>query len=249
MPLMDEFREERAALRSGTPKQKLQYFMDYYKWPAVVILFVLIFAISMIRHIVSNKETAFLAVFLNCYTTEELSDAFIASFAENAGLDARRYAITIDSTLSLSDNYYERESYATLQKMTVYIAAREIDILAAETASFCYYAYLDALTDLRKLLSPTQQALYEPYYFYIDQKFLEKLRDEKINLDEAMTEYPDPTKPEEMEEPIPVGIYINECERLENSFAFGTKPTVIGVISNSPRQETALQFIDFLFQD
>ena len=29
MPVMDEFKEEREALKHGTPKQKLAYFWDY----------------------------------------------------------------------------------------------------------------------------------------------------------------------------------------------------------------------------
>ena len=29
MPVMDEFKEERAAMKNGTPKEKLAYFFDY----------------------------------------------------------------------------------------------------------------------------------------------------------------------------------------------------------------------------
>ena len=32
MAVMDEFKEEREALKRGTPKQKLAYFWYYYKW-------------------------------------------------------------------------------------------------------------------------------------------------------------------------------------------------------------------------
>ena len=32
MAVMDEFKEEREALKNGTPKQKLAYFWYYYKW-------------------------------------------------------------------------------------------------------------------------------------------------------------------------------------------------------------------------
>ena len=35
MAVMDEFKEEREALKRGTPKQKLAYFWYYYKWHVI----------------------------------------------------------------------------------------------------------------------------------------------------------------------------------------------------------------------
>ena len=65
MPLMDEFREEREALKHGTWKEKLSYFFDYYKWHVVVTIAAIIFIVSITYQIVTRKDTAFYAAMVN----------------------------------------------------------------------------------------------------------------------------------------------------------------------------------------
>ena len=64
-------------------------------------------------------------------------------------------------------------------------------------------------------------------------------------------EYPDPAHPENMEQPVPVGIYVTGCTALTNRFAFsnGDSGIVLSVVLNTSRPETASKYIDFLFQD
>ena len=62
MPVMDEFKEEREALKHGTPKQKFAYFLDYYKWHVIVALAVIGFAGSLIYQAVTCKEVVALSV-------------------------------------------------------------------------------------------------------------------------------------------------------------------------------------------
>ena len=42
MAVMVEFKEEREALKHGTPKQKFTYFMDYYKWYVIIAVIIII---------------------------------------------------------------------------------------------------------------------------------------------------------------------------------------------------------------
>ena len=48
MAVMDEFKEEREALKNGTPKQKLAYFWYYYKWHVIISLVVIILIVSFV---------------------------------------------------------------------------------------------------------------------------------------------------------------------------------------------------------
>ena len=249
MPVMDEFRAEREALKNGTPKQKLNYFWDYYKWHTIAGIALLIFGISLIYQMVSNKPSALYGVFLNCLTTEEISDSFLQDFAQTAGINTKKKSVDIDSSLVLTADGADQTSYLTLQKMTVYLAAKEIDVIAADVAAFNRYAYLDVMTDLREVLTPEQQAFYEPYYFYIDRTVLLAQEEASYNLEEYTADYPDPTHPEEMGDPIPVAIYLTDCKKLENQFVFLNPPAVLGIPVNSPRKEAALQFLDYLFQE
>lgn len=49
MAVMDEFKEEREALKNGTPKQKLAYFWYYYKWHVIIALVVIIMIVSFVK--------------------------------------------------------------------------------------------------------------------------------------------------------------------------------------------------------
>lgn len=65
MAVMDEFREEREALKNGTPKEKLQYFWYYYKWHVIIALVVIIMIVSFVQQLRDRKDPAFYAVMLN----------------------------------------------------------------------------------------------------------------------------------------------------------------------------------------
>ena len=82
---MDEFKEERAALKNGTFKQKLSYFWYYYKWHVIGITFGAILVISFVHQLVTKKETAFNAVMMNAslMTTEQ---TYMQDFADYAGI-------------------------------------------------------------------------------------------------------------------------------------------------------------------
>lgn len=247
MPVMDEFREERATIKNATPKQKLAYFWDYYKWPVIIICFVLIFVISYVYNLVTEKDDAFYAVFLNCYTTEELEAPFLEDFAADAGIDTDKYEVLVDTSLTLTANATDENSYMTVQKMAVYMAAQEIDVLAADTEAFYRYAYNDGLYDLRDVLTPEQQAMYEPYYFYIDRAVAQAQAEAAENLETFNAEYPDPTNPEAMEDPVPVGLFLEYTDKLDGYYQFVGEGAAIGIIGNAPRLETAIGFLNYLF--
>ena len=44
MPLMDEFKEERASIKNAPFKKKLRYFWDYYKWHVIITVAAVVIA-------------------------------------------------------------------------------------------------------------------------------------------------------------------------------------------------------------
>ena len=52
MAVMDEFKEEREALKNGTPRQKLAYFWYYYKWHVIIALVVIIMIVRKKRALI-----------------------------------------------------------------------------------------------------------------------------------------------------------------------------------------------------
>ena len=81
---------------------------------------------------------------------------------------------------------------------------------------------------------------------YIDLVYLEA----KLSGEEVPTPYPDPAKPEDMEQPVPVALLLPQ----ENSFrqmCYGSlkTPIAIGIVVNSSNMQNALAFLDYIFPE
>lgn len=250
MPVMDEFKKERDAVKSGTPKQKLSYFMYYYKWHVIAAVLIAAAAASLIWHFVTEKDTAFYACLLNSVAGEN-SEAYVQSFADYAGIDTDEYEVYFDTGIIISESAGDPEMLqAASQQLIVYIAAGNLDIMLTDANSIQHYANAEFFYDLRDFLTPEQIKLYEPYFYYVDQKVVQELQESMTNADQTDTlpAYPDPTKPEEMEQPIPVGIRIPDNEALTENYAFLSDDLVLAVLSNTGHPEAASKFIDFVMQ-
>lgn len=254
MPVMDEFREEREALKHGTLKEKFNYFLDYYKWYVIVSVLILLFAGSLIYQTVTKKDRAFYAVLLNAYDMEQSgSEEYPLLFSEYAGIDPDTYDIIFDNSMYMDSSdiaAYDENTMAATQKLMVLIAAREVDVLAASESTINSYAYNDTFYDLRSLLSEEQYQKYEPYFYYIDQSVVREMAERDIGSDDyvSIPDYPSPRNPENMEEPVPVGIYLDTDSNLKENYLFTDETVIISILANSEHTENAVSFIDFISQ-
>ena len=85
MAVMDEFKEEREALKNGTPRQKLAYFWYYYKWHVIIALVVIIMIVSFVKQLTDRKDPSFYAVMLNASLLDQMTSEqpdFVTDFAE-----------------------------------------------------------------------------------------------------------------------------------------------------------------------
>ncbi|MDE6699736.1 MAG: hypothetical protein K2K10_01795, partial [Acetatifactor sp.] len=96
MPVMDEFREEREAIKHGTPKQKYQYFKDYYRLPLIIFLVASAFIGILIYQFVTRKDSAFYAVLLNCSPYEK-NEWFTEDYTQRGGSDLNKVDVTLDT--------------------------------------------------------------------------------------------------------------------------------------------------------
>lgn len=248
MPVMDEFKEEREALKHGTPKQKFAYFLDYYKWHVVITVAVIAFVASLVYQSVTRKDTAFYAALVNVYELAS-TDEYAQSFAVYADIDTSEYDIVFDSSMHISSSGMDQETITSTQKMMVYIAAGEIDVLMSDAATVEQYAYNDCFYDLREVLTAEQIQKYEPYFYYMDRAVADAINAarEDPNYDYSTAPaHPDPKKPEAMEEPIPVGICLDEAQSLQEVFYFLNGDGVLAVTATSPNLEAVVKYIDFI---
>lgn len=248
MPLMDEFREERENVKKKSFPDRIKYFWYYYKWYLIACVVVVIVAINIIYSIIIHKDTAFYAAFLNSQKISAGSQ-FQEGFEEYIEIDPNKYVVYFDTSIIINENVTKESSFASSQKLLVYTASSELDAIVGGSDIFPNYAYGDMFIDLREILNEEQLAKYEPYFYYIDRAVIEALDEAYTTAQkDTIPEFAEPTKPEEMKEPIPVGIFVTDCSKLTDNYQFMGDYVVLGVIGNTARLENTLKFIEYIFE-
>lgn len=250
MAVMDEFKEEREALKHGTPKEKFQYFLDYYKWYVIIAVLVIIAGIYTVREIMNRKETVLYTCLLN--TLELDASEYNAGFAEAINLDTNTCQLLFDADTWIDINSMDEATMASYQKLVAHLAAGELDIMITDADSITNYTYQEDFFTMEELLSPEQYERYEPYFYYIDMTTLEDWHTFITDYDNLLLDisydFPDPRKPEEMDAPVAVGIFLDECDEFRKCYHFRSDDVVFSVFLNTAHKETALQYLDYLMQ-
>ncbi len=250
MPVMDEFREEREALKNASFKEKWDYFREYYKWHVIGGAIIIILLVIFIRDVVNKKDWIFYGAMINSAAVEEQSDIFLNDFVELAQLDTENYAVMFDTSYSIKKGSYDEISGAAAQKLLVNLTAADLDFVISDATTFEQYATIDTFMDVRTLFTAEELEKYEPYFYYVDMAEVDRITEGNLSADYDSykgVEY-DHTKPENMERPVPVALYINSSEKLSKAYLFKEEAVVLGVPLNTKHLETTLMFIDYLFK-
>ncbi len=223
---------------------------------------------TLIHDISNNKPYGFYAVFLNSGSSTA-QDYLEACFAPVSGIDTENYSCFIDTSESYDLEVITETTIATSQKIMANIAGGDLDVLAADSDIFTYYANQQIFVDLRTILSDEQISKYQDLFVYVDQSYLDYLDSEEYQTYVSTGEfdannkyaviadnynknfvYP-PSDPAQMENPVPVGIKLESSQALSASGAYvltGTTP-VAGVVINSSRQKLGVNFIEYLLEN
>ena len=248
MPVMDEFREEREAIKQKSFKEKIKYFCDYYKWHVIGGVILTAFAISLVHSVLTHKDWAFYGAFINAYQAPAY-DTFRENFAAQADIDLKEFDVLFDTSMYYTDNSHDQGTLDTLERLTVYIAAGDVNVMAGGPSVMNQYAYNGFFQDLRQILPQDLQEQLEPYYYYADAALADEIdAQQESGLMTSAPRYPsDPTNAEGMAEPVPVGLYIQDCPRIQEAFVFQDSEVILGVIGNMPEVDSVIQFLRFIY--
>jgi hypothetical protein len=98
---------------------------------------------------------------------------------------------------------------------------------------------------MREVLTPEQQEKYAPFYLYMDLALAEKIREDY----ERVSEYPDPTKPEEMEKPVPVALKLPADGAFTTlCYLYTADQAAVSVVGNTKNLDNALAFLDYIME-
>ncbi len=257
MAQMDEFQEERdAVIKYGTPKEKLSYFWDYYKWHTIITILIITLLFSYIYTLVTAKDSVLNGCFLNIYehedsdyTTTDLANEFIAKLQ----LDASEYEVAFDTNLSYAPDgnaTSESANYTVLQALMARAAGGDIDFIVGPHRVMNRLAYQEFFIDLSEVLTEEQYALYEPYFLYMDMAVIEQLDAAIANgEDGSAIAIPDCTKPETMAKPVPIFIDFSQNEKLTTIYGATNNNLTFGIVGSASNLDNSLKFIEFLNTD
>ncbi len=248
MPVMDEFREEREAIKNSSLSYKLKYIWDYYKWVILGTIAAILIITSIVKDVITSKDFIFYGLFLNSYSPIETIDIYMDEFAKEYELDTENYDVELDASLSMTVDNYNEASMATINRIIASMSVGELDFIAADPAVFEHYATQNTFYDLSTLLTAEQKEKLEPYFYYMDGAEAEK----RMNSDDAIAYTPpeyDHQDPDSMEKPILVGLYIQDSPSLSKMFVFKETQAIYGIPVGCKHQETSLQFIDYIFKE
>lgn len=248
MTIFEYIKKETANIKERPKKERLSYFWDYYKWHLLAVILAVVLLVQGVVALCNRKEVVFTGYLMNCAINID-DETFLLGFYDHIGIDPKKQEMAMYNDIVLSEQNTKND-VASFQRIVAGVSMQEVDILAGQGAAFriCAYAYSNVLMDLRELLDEQTLQQHADRLYYIDGAVLQKLRapiGSEIAFDSVS--YPDPTHPEAMEDPIPVGINVSECEDFLSSYYFPDTVLYLGVASTTPRTELATKFIEYLF--
>lgn len=248
MKLIDNLKTDWKTIREQPKGERFSYFWEYYKIPAIVAVVLVAALICAIVGAVNRKETVFTGYILNCNIVEKDS-AFLQGFYDRAGIDSNKQEAAIYTDMYLFPGHGQKNA-EVFQRIIGGISVGNSDFIAGPEEQFkmCAYNTAGLFADLREFLDEETLTKVSDRLYYIDGAIMEKLSAPAgQTVDTSKIIYPNPLKPETMEQPIAVGISVGDCETFRSCY-YHSPDTVlyIGVIINTQRPELTKQFIDYI---
>ena len=247
MTIFEHIKKQHENIKSRPKEERWSYFWDYYKWHALAVILAIAILIQGIVSMDNKREIVFSGFLLNCVINID-DEAFLQGFYDHAGIDAKKEEAAFYTDLILT-NRNTKTDITTFQRMMAGIATKETDFIVGQPENFqiCAYNTSRIFKDLRSFLDEETLEKFADRLYYIDGAVIEKLSVPVGELQDPDIKIPDPTKPELMAEPIPVGINISDREDFQKCYYFDDTTLYLGVVTNAPRPELIKQFISYLF--
>lgn len=236
-------------------KEKVAYYVSYYKWQAIGLIVGIAIVVSIVTTIANNKDYSFVAMMVNSVNIN--ADKINEDFERYAMLDTKDHRCYIDPNESESIGGASASEIGTATRFTAMISTADLDVAVFNSDLFFIKAYNDVFIDLREVLSPEDIAEYEDRFFYIDmvkvRKYLDDVTASASDLESIGTQeeqrsrlplYMDPST---MEEPVPVGIVVEDSPLLQTTRAYYDTIPVFGIITNTQKADTAVTFLHYLY--
>lgn len=218
---------EWAKMRNQSAGKRIRYFWDYYKWHVLIGVTVLASAINYVVSVQNEPDATVYGLLLNSYSyfnyekVDAQTQALADSFLDQCQLTENQMQILLDtSRVYYVDGKDDTYNYDTIQLLYACTSAESLDFITGDAASMIELAYMQFFWNLEELMPEEMLQKYKGNMLYIDMAMVRQ-RETVVNqdLDDNIIVYPDPSKPELMEEPVPVLISVDDSTHLQNIYS------------------------------
>ncbi len=245
MTIKDARKEQRESIKNRSLKERFSYFWEYFGMKTIAAVLAVVVVIAFIFTMATKKEYAFTGVFFGAQAQPH-AEEYVKEYANSTGIDLSKYKVTVNCNPDIRmDQQVTQEIHDYMQTFASMVSTNSVDCYAGNEELFLYYAYLGYAADLRTVLTEQELAALAPYLRYIDNALIEKQEREDGGLTDAFFQRGDPTHPEQMEDPIPVGISLEVAEASFLAHYRFCEDGVIGICATSSFPKNAQAFLRY----
>lgn len=227
-------------LKGQPVKEQFSYILENFWLPIIAVLAAIVFLSSLVVHWATQKTNVLTLCCINAISSDEDTDAYLQRFATDQGIDPDQYTLRTERIYIGNDAETDYQYFQAFAAMQI---AGDLDVAVAEYATIADFAYSGYFTDLTTALTQEQLTALSSYFLYIDQSLLE----DAGNPTEEAPVYPDPTKPEEMEKPIPVAITLQPDWRFTTDcYPYTYEKSAIALFVNGNNADNATAFLQYI---
>ena len=228
--LRDEIRQERLKALEGKSKAyRIRYYVYYYKWYVIGAVAAFIFIFSLIRAVVTNKESVLgIAVINGVYGADY--DSMAEEFGRTLDLDDK-HKIYIDPDFTISTDAESGFDMQSEEKLFVRMAAGQLDIIMAPETVFKNLASMGYVTDLGNVLDENELEGYDILIGSVADDRTEAVDDDNAPRHDERS-----------------GICITDFARIKSEgwFYESTEPVYMGFVPEGGNTDNAIRFLEYI---
>ena len=237
-----------AAFKNMSPSKKLEHVFTYYKLPIFLILLACVVLGSVIHRSLTHKQPLLHLALVNVSVSDDTKKLLTSDFLTYADTDPKKNEVYLYQNLYLSENadtLNHEYAYASKMKVTGAISAKQMDLVLMNREGYDIFSNNGYLLDLSELLcSIAVESRYdEAFYTAMEQL----LTDNKVVISDNSLEVMLGVADEEqiITESVQNAINVSALPIFKTAAFDGD--VYLGIIANSDRTDTALQYIGYLF--
>lgn len=222
-------------------RKRIQHVLTYYKFPLLVLCFILFFICRIIYGHLTHKDILLYTALVNVNAGDTLTRQLDSDFITYLNADESKYALQLYTGLYLTDdelNEWHEYTYASRMKILACIQGKMMDVVLMNKEAFDAFSQSGYLLDLEDFLSARDPDLY--------QALKPALADNIVILEDNADDIAlDPSLPyAAVTEEHYFGLDLSHTTYIRQA---GFEDTVyLGIIANTTREDTVIAYLRYL---